>query len=411
MPAMKLATYRDGSRDGQLVVVSRDLGLAHYATGIATRLQQALDDWPFIAPQLDDLYQTLNQGKARHAFPFEPRQCMAPLPRAGTRLQAARPGGTTPPPAAADGPAPPPETAAGTASDTAARDAGAATGCPPQALTPCPAQPLLGPCDDLRPGHAAWGVQLDASLCAICGDLEPGADPAQGLDALRLLMLCADAGLRRPPGGPALAHAAWLASACSPVAVTPDELGAAWRGGRLHGLLRWQLNQQRSRQRPLEAWPARHLGQWIADAALTRPLAAGALLGLAVEALGPAEPLQPGDRLRLDLLDPQGASLCGSLDLRVRVAGMADDDAAAGDGAGAGIDGLTDGLVTDAEDTDDTADAKDRAAGTPRDAALSAEAGAEAGTETQTAVPAGGADPAPRPARPAAPRRSPTPRR
>ena len=67
---MKLASYKDGSRDGQLVVVSRDLSTAHYATGMADTLQQALDDWNFIAPQLEDLYQTLNSGKARHAFAF-----------------------------------------------------------------------------------------------------------------------------------------------------------------------------------------------------------------------------------------------------------------------------------------------------------------------------------------------------
>ena len=79
---MKLATYKDGSRDGQLVVVSRDLATAHYATGIAAKLQQVLDDWNFMSPQLQDLYDTLNQGKARHAFPFDPKMCMAPLPRA-----------------------------------------------------------------------------------------------------------------------------------------------------------------------------------------------------------------------------------------------------------------------------------------------------------------------------------------
>ena len=79
---MKLATYKDGSRDGQLVVVSRDLSMAHYASAVASRLQQALDDWNFIAPSLQDLYEVLNQGKARHAFPFDPRMCMAPLPRA-----------------------------------------------------------------------------------------------------------------------------------------------------------------------------------------------------------------------------------------------------------------------------------------------------------------------------------------
>lgn len=69
---MKLASYKDGSRDGQLLVVSRDLGSAHYATGAAHTLQQALDDWNFIAPQLQDLYVALNQGRARHAFAFEP---------------------------------------------------------------------------------------------------------------------------------------------------------------------------------------------------------------------------------------------------------------------------------------------------------------------------------------------------
>ena len=87
---MKLATYKDGSRDGQLVVVSRDLSTAHYATGIASKLQSVLDDWNFMSPQLQDLYEALNRtvegtsgaGKARHAFPFEPAQCMAPLPRA-----------------------------------------------------------------------------------------------------------------------------------------------------------------------------------------------------------------------------------------------------------------------------------------------------------------------------------------
>ena len=79
---MKLASYKDGSRDGQLVVVSRDLSTAHYATDIALTLQQVLDDWNFLSPQLQDLYQTLNLGKARHAFAFEPQRCMAPLPRA-----------------------------------------------------------------------------------------------------------------------------------------------------------------------------------------------------------------------------------------------------------------------------------------------------------------------------------------
>ena len=79
---MKLATYKDGSRDGQLIVVSRDLSHAQYSTGIASRMQQALDDWNFISPQLQDVSDTLNSGRSRHAFPFDPTMCMAPLPRA-----------------------------------------------------------------------------------------------------------------------------------------------------------------------------------------------------------------------------------------------------------------------------------------------------------------------------------------
>jgi fumarylacetoacetate (FAA) hydrolase len=81
LSAMKLATYKDGSRDGQLVVVSRDLAWAHYATGTANTLQAVLDDWNFLSPQLEDLSVSLNQNRTRHAFAFDPARCMAPLPR------------------------------------------------------------------------------------------------------------------------------------------------------------------------------------------------------------------------------------------------------------------------------------------------------------------------------------------
>jgi fumarylacetoacetate (FAA) hydrolase len=79
---MKLATLKDGSRDGQLVVVSRDLAQAHYATGIATRLQQVLDDWNFLSPQLEDLYATLNGARRATPSPSSRasawRRCRAP---------------------------------------------------------------------------------------------------------------------------------------------------------------------------------------------------------------------------------------------------------------------------------------------------------------------------------------------
>ena len=145
---MKLATYRDGSRDGQLVVVSRDGTLAHYASGIADTLQQALDDWNFIAPQLRDLALTLDQGKARHAFPFDPRLCAAPLPRAVAWL-APEDGADEPRPWCSDA--------------------------------------LWGPA---RPLPAVDGVaDVGPSLAVVCGDVSPGVDPAAALEAVRLLAL------------------------------------------------------------------------------------------------------------------------------------------------------------------------------------------------------------------------------
>ena len=79
---MKLATLKDGSRDGQLAVVARDLRVAVLADGIAPTLQAALDDWPFLAPQLEALSQQLNAGRAVRSFEFDSTKCMAPLPRA-----------------------------------------------------------------------------------------------------------------------------------------------------------------------------------------------------------------------------------------------------------------------------------------------------------------------------------------
>ena len=86
---MKLATIMDGSRDGQLAVVARDLKTAHMADAIAPTLQAALDDWAFMAPQLDSLYAQLNSGQARRAFDFDPAHCLAPLCHTGIHLPSA----------------------------------------------------------------------------------------------------------------------------------------------------------------------------------------------------------------------------------------------------------------------------------------------------------------------------------
>ncbi|HEY1392839.1 MAG TPA: fumarylacetoacetate hydrolase family protein, partial [Methylibium sp.] len=217
---MKLATYKDGSRDGQLVVVSRDLNSAHYASGIASRLQQVLDDWNFLSPQLQDLYETLNAGKARHAFAFDPRLCMAPLPRAYQW---------------ADG-------SAYINHVELVRRARKAE--MPESFYTDPlmyqggSDDFLGPCDDIVCASEDWGIDFESELAVITGDVTMGVSPEEALESVRLLMLANDVSLRNLiPAELAKGFGFFQskpATAFSPVAMTPDELGAAWQGGRVH---------------------------------------------------------------------------------------------------------------------------------------------------------------------------------
>ncbi|MFO6420627.1 fumarylacetoacetate hydrolase family protein [Hylemonella sp. W303a] len=226
---MKLATYKDGSRDGQLLVVSRDLGQAHYATGIAQRMQQVLDDWNFLAPQLEDLYATLNQGKARHAFPFDAAQCMAPLPRAfqfasglggANHLDLVYPELT-----ALDAP-------------LLHQGYGHLQGACDKALFADDGAAQLSGQDP--------GIDFEAGLAVITGDVPAGAPPEQALDGVRLLMLSNGWTLRQRMAEELKRGLGFVQSkpavAFSPVAVTPDELGEAWVGGRVHLTLQTSLN-------------------------------------------------------------------------------------------------------------------------------------------------------------------------
>jgi fumarylacetoacetate (FAA) hydrolase len=252
---MKLASYADGSRDGHLVVVSRDLTQAHHATGIATRLQQVLDDWGFLAPQLEDLAVQLNHGKLRHAFPFDPRKCLAPLPR-GSGWAVVGPEGDV------------------------QRDAGQFSG---------PHQPLRAPAE----GQLA--------LAAIAGDLAAASDAPAALDALRLLTLAVDWRI----GGEL------IATQCAPLAVTPDELGAGWASGRLQARLHRLHNGNKQDPRDIDAAP----GAALARLARLRALRAGQLAGVDLGALHLT--LAPGDSLLLDLKTADGASLFGAIDLDI----------------------------------------------------------------------------------------------
>jgi fumarylacetoacetate (FAA) hydrolase len=375
---MKLATYYDGSRDGQLVVVSRDLGLAHYAQGIASRLQQVLDDWNFIAPQLQDLYTTLNHGKARHAFPFEPNKCMAPLPRAGQWAQmAAWPswleragaplerlagaadsvGGRAAGKSAGAKGGPEAATAAGTAAAPSSRRGG-----PPMAQAASDA--FWGPCEDAVFPAEATGLDFEAGLLLVTGDLVQGASSAQALEGIRLLSI----GLAWRQRGPLPSLAPWEGPAaqqprgqCAPLLVTPDELGDAWQAGKAALTLHTRVAGRTLGKGLLTDGLGWHAGQCLALMARARPLRAGSLLSLgpvshadatrgqhsllerwALDAAGsgakaasakatsaktagaeasslPSAPppftgLAWGDRVQVDLLDAYGQSLCGAID-------------------------------------------------------------------------------------------------
>ncbi len=262
---MKLATYKDGSRDGQLVVVSRDLATAHYATGIAARLQQALDDWSFISPQLQDLYETLNNGKARHAFPFDPAQCMAPLPRAY-------------------------QWADGSAFINHVELVRAARNSEvPKTFYEDPlmyqggSDDFLGPRDDVVVPSEEFGIDFEAEVAVITGDVPMMATPAQALDGIRLLMIANDVSLRNLiPNELAKGFGFFQskpATAFGPVAITLDEVGDAWDKGRLHLTLQSAWNGRKVGM--CEAGPEMtfHFGQLIAHICKTRNVRAGSIVG------------------------------------------------------------------------------------------------------------------------------------
>jgi fumarylacetoacetate (FAA) hydrolase len=331
---MKLATYKDGSRDGQLVVVSRDLATAHYATGIAGRLQQALDDWGFIAPQLQDLYETLNQGKSRHAFPFEPQRCMAPLPRAYQW---------------ADGSA--------YINHVELVRAARKADVPPTYYT----DPLmyqggsddfLGPCDDVVVPQEAWGIDFEAEVAVVTGDVPMGASPEQALDGIRLVMLANDVSLRNLiPDELAKGFGFFQskpATAFSPVAVTLDELGDAWQGGRVHLTLQSSWNGRRVGMCDAGPDMTFHFGQLVAHICKTRNVRAGSIVGSgtvsnkgveqngrmewpkgysciaekrAIETIQDGKPstefMRFGDTIRIEMKGKDGQSLFGAIDQTV----------------------------------------------------------------------------------------------
>ncbi len=262
---MKLATYKDGSRDGQLVVVSRDLSTAHYATGIANKMQQALDDWGFIAPQLVDLYETLNQGKARHAFPFDPAMCMAPLPRAY-------------------------QWADGSAYINHVELVRAARGAEvPESFYKDPlmyqggSDDFMGAQDDVVCASEDFGIDFEAEIAVITADVPMNSTPDEALEGIRLVMLANDVSLRNLIANELAKGFGFVqskpATAFSPVAVTLDEFGDAWDNGRLNLTVQSTWNGRKVGMCEAGLEMTFHFGQLIAHICKTRNVRAGSVVG------------------------------------------------------------------------------------------------------------------------------------
>lgn len=334
---MKLATLKDGSRDGRLVVVSRDLARAVEVPQIARTLQGALDAWDDAQARLADVYRRLNEGGIAGAAPFDPGEAHSPLPRAYQWADAS----------------------AYVNHVELVRKARGAT-IPAEFWT----DPLMyqggsdsfvGPCDDIVLADEAWGIDLEAEVAVVSGDVPMGASAQHAAGEIRLLMLVNDVSLRELiPGELAKGFGFFQskpASAFSPVAATPDELSDAWRGGKVHLPLLTYINGALFGRPNAGVDMTFDFPTLIAHAARTRELEAGSIIGSGTvsnkEDGGPGRPvakggagyaciaeqrtvetlregkavtpfLRFGDRVRIDMQDASGRSIFGAIDQRVR---------------------------------------------------------------------------------------------
>ncbi|SNR86509.1 MULTISPECIES: fumarylacetoacetate hydrolase family protein [unclassified Azospirillum] len=330
---MKLASLQQG-RDGRLVIVSDDLTRCLPVPDLALTLQQALDHWETVAPALAELAVALNRGDLADALPFEQAHCASPLPRAYQW---------------ADG-------SAYVNHVELVRKARHAE-MPPSFWT----DPLiyqggsdsfLAPHDPILMADEAFGIDLEGEVAVVTGDVPMGATPEQARGLIRLVMLVNDVSLRGLIPAELAKGFGFFQSkpstAFSPVAVTPDALGDAWDGGRLHLPLLSQINGQAFGCPNAGVDMTFDFPTLIAHAARTRPLCAGTIIGSGtvsnkdadggpgrpvaegglgysciaeirtIETIRDGQPRTPflrfGDRVRIEMQDRNGASIFGAID-------------------------------------------------------------------------------------------------
>jgi fumarylacetoacetate (FAA) hydrolase len=281
---MKLATLKDSTRDGKLVVVSKDLTRCSEVGHIARTLQAALDDWEHVSPRLALVAEGLENGAQPYAR-FHEHDAASPLPRAYQWALASAHQGQ---PLIRQG-----------ASDS-----------------------FIGPRDAIALADPAHGLDVEGDVAVITGDVAVGASEEDAKDAIKLLLLVNDLSLSGLDAGEADAGGLCIrpkpSSAFSPVAVTPDELGDAWHGGKLHLPLLVSLNGKPVGK--ADASAGFDFARLIAHAAKTRRLTAGSIIGSGAapgaQADGAAKTLslKAGDRVSVEIRDRTGHSIFGAID-------------------------------------------------------------------------------------------------
>ncbi len=323
---MKLASLEAGGRDGTLIVVDRDLTRAVAVPDVAPTLQAALDDWRAAAPKLAAVYRLLGKGNAAGAFDLDLGALAAPLPRAHQFLDGS----------AYLSHAERVRRARGAEMPDNARSV-------PMMYQGC-SDGFLGPREPICVATCDWGVDFEAEIAVVTDDVPMGVSVGAARAHIKLLMLLNDVSLRRLMAGELATGFGFVngkpRSACSPVAVVPEELGRAWDGERLDLPLTVELNgalfgaPQAGRDMAF-GFPA-----LIAHAATTRPLGAGTVIGSgtvanadaargfacilerrAVETIADGRAATPflrfGDHVRIDVVDGSGRSVFGAIEQKV----------------------------------------------------------------------------------------------
>ena len=329
---MKLATLKQGGRDGTLVVASRDLAKAVPVTEIARTLQAALDDWSSAAPRLNRVYELLNSSHAQtingeEVFALDPATLAAPLPRAYEFV---------------DGSAYLPHV------ERVRRARGAQV---PESFYSDPlmyqavSAGFYGPCDPVRVTSQEYGIDLEAEVVVITDDVPMAVTPAEAAAHIQLIGLINDVSLRNLIPNELAKGFGFLQSkprsALSPVFVTPEELGDAWRDAKVHLALRSTINGVLLGAPEAGDDMQFSFAELIAHAAKTRPLAAGTIVGSGtvanqdesrgasclaerrtLETIADGKPITPflkfGDTVRIEMLDAQGISIFGAIEQTIR---------------------------------------------------------------------------------------------